>query len=183
MSGPPGRPRVVLVGPMGAGKTTVAEILASQWGLEVRDTDRDVESAQGRSVSDIFVDDGEAVFRSLERDAVAAALDSHDGVLALGGGAVLDERTRAALRGHRVVFLNVGLSEAVKRVGLGSARPLLLGNVRGTIKALLDERLPVYREVAALEVDTDGRPAEDVAAAVRAAVESAESMDQGSDDE
>src|SRR6187551_3067164 len=130
-------PRVVLVGPMGAGKTTVAAILAEAWGVTARDTDQDVEAAEGRTISDIFVDSGEAEFRRLERAAVAAALASHDGVLALGGGAVLDPGTRELLAGHEVVFLRVGLSEAVKRVGLGSARPLLLGNVRGRIKTLL----------------------------------------------
>ena len=156
-------PRVVLVGTMGAGKTTVAQILAERWGIEARDTDHDVEAAQGRAVSEIFVDDGEETFRSLERDAVAVALLEHSGVLALGGGAVLDPETRDQLRGHSVVFLNVGLSDAVKRVGLGSARPLLLGNVRGRIKALIDERLPIYREVATLTVETDGKSPEDVA--------------------
>ena len=125
----------------------------------------------------LFVDDGEAYFRDLERSAVAEALASHDGVLALGGGAVLDPDTRATLRAHRVVFLNVGLSDAVKRVGLGSARPLLLGNVRGQIKALLDERLPVYRDVATLVVDTDGRSPEEVANDVRDAVLMAEEAD------
>lgn len=173
------RPRVVLVGPMGAGKTTVARLLASQWGLGVRDTDQVIEAAQGRPISDIFVDDGEAYFRALERAAVTEALGSHDGVLALGGGAVLDPDTRAALRGHRVVFLSVGLSDAVKRVGLGSARPLLLGNVRGQIKALLDERLPVYREVAGFVVETDGRTPTEVAADVRAAVQAAEVEEAG----
>ena len=141
-------PRVVLVGPMGAGKTTVADLLARAWGTTARDTDHDVEAREGRAVSDIFVDSGEDHFRALEREAVAAALAEHDGVLALGGGAVLDPGTRALLAGHRVVFLRVGLSDAVKRVGLGTSRPLLLGNVRGRIKALLDERTPVYESVA-----------------------------------
>lgn len=167
-------PRVVLVGPMGAGKSTVGELLAEVWQTELRDTDRDVEETAGRPISDIFVDDGEAHFRALERSAVAAALASHPGVLALGGGAVLDEDTRADLAGHRVVFLHVGLSDAVKRVGLGSARPLLLGNVRARVKGLLDERLPVYRAVATITVDTDGKTADEVAREVRAAVEQAE---------
>ena len=160
------RPRVVLVGPMGAGKSTVGGLLADRWGVALRDTDADVEAAEGRSVSDIFVDAGEPYFREREREAVLAALDDHDGVLALGGGAVLDPATRAALRGHPVVFLQVGFADAVKRVGLGSGRPLLLGNVRAQVRALLEERLPVYREVAAHVVDTDGRSAEEVADAV-----------------
>ena len=164
-------PRVVLVGPMGSGKTTVGRLLASAWGVTFRDTDHDVETAEGRPISEIFVDDGEQHFRTLERAAVAEALASHDGVLALGGGAVLDPATRAALEDHLVVFLHVGLSDAVKRVGLGTARPLLLGNVRARVKALLDERLPVYRAVATLTVATDGRSAEEVAEDVRAQVE------------
>ena len=110
---------------------------ADAWGVAVRDTDADIEAAEGRSVSEIFVDSGEAYFRELEAKAVADALATHTGVLALGGGAVLDPATRAALAGHPVVFLRVGLADAVKRVGLGSSRPLLLGNVRARIKALL----------------------------------------------
>jgi shikimate kinase len=159
-------PLLVLVGPMGAGKTTVARLLADAWGVTVRDTDADVEAADGRAISDIFVESGEEYFRDLERTAVATALAEHDGVLALGGGAVLDEGTRLLLNGHRVVFLRVGLSEAVKRVGLGTSRPLLLGNVRARIKALLDERTPIYEAVATETVDTDGRTAEEVADAI-----------------
>ncbi|NUR08561.1 MAG: shikimate kinase [Nocardioidaceae bacterium] len=155
---------------MGAGKTTVAALLADRWGVGVRDTDRDVEATAGKEISEIFVDDGEERFRLLERAAVTEALASHDGVLALGGGAVLDEGTRAALAGHTVVFLQVGLADAVKRVGLGVGRPLLLGNVRSRIKALLDERLPVYRSVATYTVQTDGRSPEEVADEVAARV-------------
>lgn len=158
---------MVLVGPMGAGKTTVGRLLAEGWGVAVRDTDQDVERDSGRSISDIFVDDGEQHFRSLEREAVAAALTGHDGVVALGGGAVLDPATRELLDGHTVVFLRVGLSDAVKRVGLGSSRPLLFGNVRARIKGLLEERTPVYESVALHSIDTDGRSPEDVADEIR----------------
>lgn len=155
---------------MGAGKSTVARLLGEGWGVAVRDTDDDIVASQGRSIQDIFVDDGEAHFRDLEVQAVADALASHDGVLALGGGAVLDPRTREALTGHPVVFLRVGLSEAVKRVGLGQGRPLLLGNVRARVKALLDERTPVYESVASLTVDTDGRTPQDIAAEIMEAL-------------
>jgi shikimate kinase len=154
---------------MGAGKTTVGALLAEAWGVTARDTDADVEALEGRTIAEIFVDSGEAHFRDLERKAVAEALATHDGVLSLGGGAVLDPATRDLLAGLEVVFLKVGLSEAVKRVGLGSSRPLLLGNVRSRIKALLDERTPVYQSVATLTVDTDGlRPAEVAAVVVEA---------------
>ena len=164
------RPRVVLVGPMGAGKSTVGRLLADRWGVAFRDTDDDVEQAEGRSISDIFVDSGEDHFRALERDSVARAVAEHDGVLAVGGGAVMAEETRAILAGQRVVFLRVGLTDAASRVGLGTSRPLLLGNVRGTMKALLDERTPVYESVARAVVDTDGRTPDEVADAVESAV-------------
>ena len=164
-------PRVVLVGAMGAGKTTVGRLLADRWGAGFRDTDEDIEIRAGKPVADIFVEDGEPAFRELEKAAVASALAEHDGVLALGGGAVMAEQTRALLTGHPVVFLRVGLSDAASRVGLGVSRPLLLGNVRGKVKQLLDERTPVYEAVAVHTVDTDGRTPDEVADAVEAALQ------------
>ena len=165
------RPRVVLVGSMGAGKTTVGGLVAAALRCEFVDTDHLVEAEAGKPVAEIFVDDGEAHFRELERTAVARALETHEGVLALGGGAVLDERTRTLLAGHEVVFLQVGLSAAASRVGLGVSRPLLLGNVRGRIKQLLDERTPVYTSVATHTVPTDGLSAAEVADRVLALVQ------------
>lgn len=159
-------PVCVLVGTMGAGKSTVGELVAATLGVGFADTDRMIEERAGKSVSDIFVEDGEAAFRALERETVARALAHHGGVLSLGGGAVLDPATQAALAPHRVVFLKVGLAEAVKRVGLGVGRPLLLGNIRSRIKQLLDERTPVYQGLARITVDTDDRGPEDVAAEV-----------------
>ena len=165
------RPTVVLIGPMGAGKSTVGRLVADALGVEFADTDELVEHRTGRTVAELFIDEGEAYFRELEREAVADALATHDGVLALGGGAVLDVGTRERLDGHRVVFLRVGLSDAAQRVGLGVSRPLLLGNVRGRIKQLLDERTPVYESVAGHVVDTDGLTAADVADRVRTLVQ------------
>lgn len=169
------RPRAVLVGPPGAGKSTVAAVLAERWGVAVRDTDADVEAVAGKSVADVFVDDGEPRFRELEREAVAAALAAHEGVLALGGGAVLDESSRAALHAYRaaggtVVFLDVSLAHAAPRVGLNQARPLLVGNPRARWQALMDARRPVYEEVASVRVVTDGLDPVEVAAAVEAAL-------------
>lgn len=163
-------PRVVLVGPMGAGKTTVGELLARHWSVGFRDTDADVEELAGKPVSEVFVDDGEDAFRALERRAVADALEEHDGVLALGGGAVMDPATQDLLADHRVVFLRVGLADAAKRVGLGVSRPLLLGNVRSKLKQVIDERAPTYERVAGHVVDTDGADAATVAERVAEAL-------------
>jgi len=163
------RPRVVLVGPPAAGKTTVGRLLADRLSVPFVDTDDLVVARAGKPVSEIFVDDGEEAFRRLEADAVAEAL-TRDAVVALGGGAVLAEQNRKRLAGHPVVLLAAGVPTSAARVGLNRDRPLLLGNPRQQLRALLDARLPLYREVAVAEVATDDRTPDEVADAVLAAV-------------
>ncbi|XRQ16649.1 shikimate kinase [Actinomadura welshii] len=162
------RPKAVIIGPPGSGKTTIGGALAERLGVPLRDTDADIERTAGKPIGEIFIDDGEERFRELERAAVAAALAEHEGVVALGGGAVLAAETQQALAGQTVVYLRVGLSEAIKRVGLASARPLLVLNPRSQMRKLLEERLPIYERLGTVSVETDGRePAEIVAEIVK----------------
>jgi len=156
-------PVVVLIGPPGAGKSTVAAVLAERLGVPVRDTDADVEATAGKPIGDIFVDDGEPAFRELERAAVLAALAEHPGVLALGGGAVMNPLTEQALAGVPVVFLDVQITDAARRVGLNRDRPLLVGNPRAQWIKLMESRRPVYERAATVTVATDGITPEEVA--------------------
>jgi shikimate kinase len=151
---------------MGVGKSTVGMLLAERIGRGFRDTDDDIVAAEGKPISDIFLDEGESAFREKERLAVRTALGEHDGVLALGGGAILDESTRALLAGLPVVYLSMDVDEAVKRTGLNVARPLLAVNPRRQWRELMEARRHLYTEVARAVVTTDDRPPEQVATAV-----------------
>ncbi len=168
-------PAVVLVGPPSSGKTTVGTALADRLGCAFRDTDADVEAITGQRVADLFVDLGEAHFRRLEQQAVATALGEHQGVLALGGGAVLSATTRELLTAHTraggtVVWLDVDLASAAERVGLSRSRPVLGLNPRATLRTLLAARAPLYAEVATITVSTGGREPGEVVDEVAAAV-------------
>lgn len=164
-------PVVVMIGPPGSGKSKVGRILAAGLGVTVRDTDADIEESAGKPVSEIFVDDGEPRFRELERAAVLTALTEHDGVLSLGGGAVMNPATQEALEkytadGGQVVFLDVPLAIAAQRVGMNQARPLLLGNPRAQWQKLMTERRPTYERLATLTIVSSERPGEQVAAEI-----------------
>ena len=156
------RPRAGLIGPPGSGKTTIGRLLADRLGVGFRDTDADVEATAGKAVADIFVEDGEERFRDLEAAAVRLALAEHDGVLALGGGAILRPETQELLAGHTVIYLEVGLGAAVERVGLGAARPLLALNPRAQFRKLMEQRRQIYERLATLRVSTEGREPEEV---------------------
>jgi shikimate dehydrogenase len=164
-------PRLVLVGPMGVGKSTVGQLLAERLEVGYRDTDDDVVAGEGRSIAEIFASEGEPAFRTIEKRAVRRALAEHEGILALGGGAILDADTRARLTGQRVVYLSMDLEEAVKRTGLNAARPLLAVNPRKQWRELMEARRHLYEEVATAVVATDGRTREEVTRAALDALE------------
>jgi shikimate kinase len=145
---------IVLVGVPGAGKTTVGKLLAKDLGIDFFDSDQVIESRAGKSVSDIFTQDGEPAFRKLEHDVIVELLDSNNVVLALGGGSLGNDETRAKVKDATTVWLVAGLAQAVDRVGMNRNRPLLLGNVRGQLADLMAAREPFYKEVAAIAVDT-----------------------------
>jgi len=145
---------IVLVGVPGAGKTTVGKLLAKELGLEFFDSDQVIEARAGKSVADIFTQDGEPSFRQIEHDVVIELLESSNVVIALGGGSLGNDETRAKVKSANAVWLIAGLAQAVDRVGMNRNRPLLLGNVRGQLADLMSAREPLYKEVATIGVDT-----------------------------
>ena len=172
------RPCLVLVGAPASGKSTVGTAVAELLGVSFRDTDTDIEDETGTTVADLFVDRGEPHFRALEEQAVARALAEHDGVLALGGGSVGSAATRALLVAHgaaggTVVWLEVDLPSAAKRVGLSRDRPILGVNPRAMLRHMLDVRAPLYAEVSTATVSTSGREPGDVIADVAGIVHAA----------
>ncbi len=166
-----GRPVAVLIGPPGSGKTVTGRALAELLGVAFHDTDERIVAVGGRSISDIFIDEGEAAFRALERTEVALALTEEACVVSVGGGAPLDSGTQELLEGHAVVFLDVGIADAARRIGFDRSRPLLSVNPRASWIAMMNERRPVYARVGRLRVDTSGRTPVEVAADIAAQLE------------
>ena len=158
---------VVLVGPPMAGKSSVGSLLADELGVPFADTDVIVSRTAHKPVGDIFVDDGERVFREFERGAVARGLEAfgpQGGVLALGSGAVLDPDVRRMIARTTVVYLEVSFTTVARRTGMDRPRVVIPGNPRGQLRAMLEDRRPVYADLAAITVSTDDMAAEEVAA-------------------
>jgi shikimate kinase len=160
----------VLVGPPGALVPEVGSELGRRLGVAVRDTDAEVAAVAGKPVADLFVEDGEAAFRDLEREAVSRALAEHEGVLVLGSGAVVDPLTEQALAGHTVAFLDVSVADAARRLGFSGPRPVGIGNPRAHWLRLMEGRRPVYERVATVTVPTDGLEPDEAAARVEQAL-------------
>ena len=158
-----GRPVAVIVGPPGSGKTVTGRALAELLNVPFHDTDEAIVRNVGRSIADLFVEDGEAAFRELERVEVTRALAEERGVVALGGGAPVQPGATELLTGHTVVFLDVGIADASKRIGFDQSRPLLAVNPRASWVAMMNVRRAVYEAVATVRADTAGRTPEQVA--------------------
>jgi shikimate kinase len=161
-------PVAIIIGPPGAGKSTVGALLAAKLGVPFTDADNVIEETVGKPVSDIFVQDGEAAFRALERATAAQLIGGQPGVLALGGGAVLDPATQKLLDGQRVIYLETGFRTVVHRSGMDGPHPPIPGNPRGRLKQMLDVRHPVYAGLAWRTVATDDRDPEDLAGSLAA---------------
>ena len=151
-------PKAVLIGLPGSGKSTIGRRLAKALDVSLLDTDAAIEETTGRTIADIFATDGEREFRRIEEDVIRSALQSHDGVLSLGGGAVTTQGVRDALSGHMVIFLEISAAEGVRRTGGSTVRPLLAGGDRGEkFRKLMAERVPLYRQVATMRINTNRR--------------------------
>ena len=161
-------PLVVLIGPPGAGKSAVGPLVAARLGVPFRDTDAEVGAAAGQPVSDIFIEQGEPAFRQLEREAAARALREHGGVLALGSGAVLDPDIQHRLEGLPVIYLAADFATIARRLGLDRPRVVIPGNPRGRLRAMLEERRPLYEQLATVTVETDDLDPDELAAEIGA---------------
>lgn len=168
-------PRAVLIGPPGAGKSSVGRQLAKILQCEILDTDIEIEKVSGKKISEIFTEDGEPAFRVIEKGVVLGALNTASGVVALGGGSVLDSEVAECLRESKVpvAYLEVSISQAAPRVGFNKERPLLALNPRQQWMALMEKRRPIYESLATMKVATDNRKPADVAQEIADAIGSA----------
>jgi len=158
-------PAAILIGPPGAGKSSVGKSLAQKLNLAFHDTDHLIEEAVGVSVSEIFLDKGEPFFREKEKEIVISEIQNFNGVLSLGGGSVMDPLTAEALTNSAdpVIFLDVSLSSAAPRIGFNRDRPLLVGNPRAKWQELMNIRRPIYEKLATITVSTDSATPSQVA--------------------
>jgi shikimate kinase len=142
---------------MGSGKTTIGQLIAKHLDIAFRDTDQVVEEETGRSVSDIFLEDGEDAFRLLEKGVLRNELLSDGTVLALGGGAPISMDAQSALRAiaSPVVYLDISLATVAPRIGFNRDRPLLLHNPRGQWQTLMEARRPIYESIADTVIDVN----------------------------
>lgn len=155
--------KVILIGPPGCGKSTVGKLLAKELQLNFLDSDSEVSKRAGKSISDIFLEDGERKFRELERDVVLGGLDSNVGVMALGGGSILDADVFLRLeREPKVVYLEVSISNAAPRVGFNTDRPLLVGNPRQQWLKLFEARREKYERLGKFRISTNNRKPKEV---------------------
>jgi len=157
--------KVVLIGPPGAGKSTIGKALAKEIATEFIDSDSEIERITGKKISDIFVEEGEAVFRKTEVEVVTALLDGFEGVIALGGGAPINTQIQEALTGveYPIIFIDVSISQAANRIGFNKDRPLLLINPRQQWMNLMSERRPIYEKLASQTVNSDSQKPHEVA--------------------
>jgi len=157
-------PRVILIGPMGSGKTTIGQLVAERLDIPFRDTDQVIEESSGRTVSDIFLEDGEEAFRILEKVVLRDELLSDGTVLALGGGAPISIDAQSALRAiaSPVIYLDISLATVAPRIGFNRDRPLLLHNPRGQWQTLMEARRPIYESIADTVIDVNTKSEIDI---------------------
>jgi shikimate kinase len=154
---------IILIGPPGAGKTSIGRALAKRLMRDFQDTDAIVEQLAGKTIPEIFLEDGEDIFRALEKEVVLQAIKTFDGVLSLGGGSVLSVEVQEALKDiAQVVYLEVSISNAAPRIGFNRDRPLLLGNPRAQWLSLLEKRKPIYESLAKVRISTDNKKVKEV---------------------
>jgi shikimate kinase len=161
-------PRIILIGPMGSGKTTIGKSLAQKLSLEFRDTDSVIEQRAQKTVSQIFIEDGEDAFRAIEKEVLKEELQASDTVLALGGGAPISVEAQSALQASEshVVYLDISLANVSPRIGFNRDRPLLLNNPRGQWQTLMEARRPIYESVADTVVDVNKRSQSEIVAQI-----------------